>query len=301
VSLRETAMVPEVAAGHSRRSTAIRWSGYIALAIVFAVACWFLSQWQFARNEERARQLALVAENYDADLVPIGDVLTGLEDFDPGDEWRPVVLTGEYVVEDQLLARNRPRGGTSAFEVLTPLRLEDGRILIVDRGWVPPGEGTVPDEIPAPPSGEVTVTARLRPGEALPSRSAPEGQVPTIHLPSVAEVSGAGTITSAYGLMVSEDPAPATRPNALDAPTEDPGPHLSYAIQWILFAIMGFVFIGYIIRTELKVRREDAEDAASEAALPDDAPRLPRRSRTPTRRRDRDMAEEDAILDSAGR
>ena len=44
----------------------------------------------------------------------------GLDDFDPGDEWLPVVLTGEYMVEDQLLARNRPRGGTSAFEVLTP-------------------------------------------------------------------------------------------------------------------------------------------------------------------------------------
>ena len=80
--------------------------------------------------------------------------------------------------------------------------------------------------------------------------------------------------------MVSEDPAPATRPNALDAPTEDPGPHLSYAIQWILFALMGFIFIGYIIRTEIKVRREDAEDAAAEAELPENAPKPPRRPRT---------------------
>jgi len=279
----------------------LRWSAYVALAMAFAVGCWFLSQWQFARNDERAGQLALVEQNYDADPVPVEDVLAGLDDFDPGDEWLPVVLTGEYVVEDQLLARNRPRGGTSAFEVLTPLRLDDGRIFIVDRGWVPPGEGTVPDEIPAPPAGEVTVIARLRPGEGLPRRGAPDGQVPTIHLPSVAEVSGPTTITSAYGLMVSEDPAAATRPTALDSPTEDPGPHLSYAIQWILFAIMGFIFIGYIIRTEVRLRREDAEDAAAEAERPDDAPKPPRRPKNPPRRRDRDMAEEDAILDSAGR
>ncbi|MGC5169764.1 SURF1 family protein [Microbacterium sp. DT81.1] len=299
--MREAEVAQAPRRSDTRRSAALRWSGYVALALAFAVGCWFLSQWQFARNEQRAAQLDLVAENYDADPVPIGEVLTGLVDFDSGDEWLPVLLTGEYVVEDQLLARNRPRGGTSAFEVLTPLRLDDGRIFIVDRGWVPPGEGTVPDEIPAPPTGEVTVIARLRPGEALPSRSAPEGQVPTIHLASIAEVSGASTITSAYGLMISEDPAPATRPNALDAPTEDPGPHLSYAIQWILFALMGFIFIGYIIRTEIKVRREDAEDAAAEAELPEDAPKPPRRPRTPTRRRDRDMSEEDAILDSAGR
>jgi hypothetical protein len=36
-------------------------------------------------------------------------------------------------------------------------------------------------------------------------------------------------VTSAYGLMVSEDPAPAAAPNPLESPSDDPGPHLSYA------------------------------------------------------------------------
>lgn len=277
-----------------RRSVALRWAAYVALAGVFAVACFFLSQWQFDRNHQRTAELALVEQNYDAEPVPVAELISGTTDFDADDEWRPVVLRGVYLSEDQILARNRPRGGTSAFEVLVPLRLEDGRVFIVDRGWVPPGQGTVPDEVPAAPSGEVTVTVRLREGEALPSsgRTAPEGQVPTIHLPSVAEASGPTTIVSAYGLMISENPAPPTRPRALDSPTEDPGPHLSYAIQWILFAVMGFIFIGYIIRTEVKYRRED-EEAAAEGRVP----RAPSRPR----KRDRDMSEEDAILDAAGR
>ena len=93
---------------------------------------------------------------------------------------------------------------------------------------------------------------------------------------------------SAYGLMMSEDPAPATQPQRLEAPSEDPGPHLSYAIQWILFAIMGFVFIGYVIRTERRHRREDSEDTS------DAAPE-------PARRRDRDAVDEDALLDAAER
>ncbi|MFB8147018.1 SURF1 family protein [Microbacterium sp. NPDC056003] len=276
-----------------------RWAIYISLAVVFAIACAFLSNWQFTRNEERSAQLALVEANYDATPVPLDELIPAGGALDPGDQWHPVRLVGQYVVDDELLVRNRPHGGTSAFEVLVPFRLIDGRVLLIDRGWVPPGDDQPdPDAVPAAPSGEVTVIARLKPGEPLPSsgRSAPEGQVPTIHLPLVADAVsadvGRALELSAYGVMVSEDPAPAGRPQALASPSEDPGPHLSYAIQWILFAVMGFVFIGYVIRTERRHRREDAQDEpASDAAPP----------RPASRRRDRDAEDEDALLDAAGR
>jgi cytochrome oxidase assembly protein ShyY1 len=289
-----------------------RWAIYIAPAVVFAIACAFLSNWQFSRNEERSHQLALVAQNYDADPVPLAQAIPAGGELDPQDEWRPVTLTGEYLVDDLLLARNRPHGGTAAFEVLVPFRLDDGRVLLVDRGWVPPGDDQPePDTEPAPPSGEATVVVRLRPGEALPQsgRSAPEGQVPTINLGLVADTispdAGEALERSAYGVMVTEDPAPATRPTALEAPSDDPGPHLSYAIQWIMFAIMGFIFIGYVIRTERKHRREDAEDAKDAEAAPsghegpvDAAPAAAPASR---RRRDRDADDEDALIDAASR
>jgi cytochrome oxidase assembly protein ShyY1 len=297
----------------SRRSVSMqhlpragRWAIYIALAVVFAIACAFLSNWQFTRNEQRSAQLALVAQNYDAEAVPLVDVIPLEGGLDPQDEWRPVILTGTYLADDELLARNRPHGGTSAFEVLVPFQLDDGRVLLVDRGWVPPGnDQPVPDAVPAPPEGETTVVVRLRPGEPLPSsgRSAPDGQVPTINLGLVGDeispAAGAALEQSAYGVMVSEDPEPATSPSALEAPSEDPGPHLSYAIQWILFAVMGFTFIGYVIRTERRHRREDAEDAASDSEEATDAATpAPPASR---RRRDRDAEDEDALLDAAGR
>ncbi|OCG73114.1 SURF1 family protein [Microbacterium sediminis] len=271
----------------------MRWTVYGLVAALFAVACAFLSHWQFSRNEERSAMIALVEANYDADPVPIEDVIAGTDDFDAGDEWRPVILRGEYLHDEQLLVRNRPQGGTAAFEVLVPLRLADGRIVVVDRGWVPPGDESVPEAVPEAPRGEVTVIARLRPGEALPSsgRSAPEGQLPTLHLPSVAEFTGDETIVSAYGIMVSEEPAPAERPGELTPPTEDPGPHLSYAIQWILFAVMGFVFIGYIIRTEIAAAREQDDPDDEDDELPAPRPKRPAR-------RDRDADEEDALLDA---
>jgi len=288
----------------SRRSSApaaVRWTSYIAVAIVFAVACGFLSNWQFTRNADRAEQLALVAQNYDAEPVALETIIAPGTALGAADEWRPVTLEGEYLADQQLLVRNRPHGGTAAFEVLVPFRLADGRVLLIDRGWVRPGEDQpLPDEIPAPPEGDVTVVARLRPAEQLPAsgRSAPGGQVPSINPELVAETlapdAGDELELTAYGVMVSEDPAPATRPASFAAPSEDPGPYLSYAIQWILFAIMGFVFIGYVIRTERRHRREDAEDRARGV---EPAPR----DRTPARRADRDMEDEDSILDAANR
>jgi len=259
----------------------------VAVAIVFAIVCAFLSNWQFARNDGKETQIRLVEANYDAAPVPLGDLLARGATLAEEDQWRPVELRGAYEPEKQLLVRNRPHGGTSAFEVLVPFRTDDGRVFIVNRGWVAPGEGQTPDSVPAAPAGDVTAIVRLRPGEPLPpsGRGAPEGQVPSINLPSVAEKIGEGEVdTGAYGELVREEPEPAARPHAFDAPSEDPGPHLSYAIQWILFAVMGFVFIGYIIRTEIVKHREEA------------AGRPPR---GPRRRRDRDMADEDALLDAA--
>lgn len=277
---------------------AVRWTVYVAVAIVFAIACAFLSNWQFSRNAQRSEQLALVAANYDADPVPLAEVIPSGGSLDPGDEWTPVTLTGTYLADQQLLARNRAHGGTAAYEVLVPFRLDDGRVMLVDRGWVAPGEEqNSPDHVPAPPEGEATVVVRLRPGEPLPAsgRTAPEGQVPTIHLPTVAGLldpaDGDALEQSAYGVMVSEDPAPSTRPQALEAPSDDPGPHLSYAVQWILFALMGFVFIGYVIRTERAHRREDAEAARTGQPAPAHA----------KKRRDADADAEDALIDTAGR
>ncbi len=303
-------------ASRAAAPAAVRWTAYLGVAVVFAIACGFLSHWQFSRNADRAEQLALIAANYHATPVPLDDLIPEGDALRPADEWRQARLVGTYLADRQLLARNRPQNGTVAYEVLVPLRLADGRLFLIDRGWVATGSTSdTSAAVPAPPTGTVTVTARLRPGEPLPpsGRSAPPGQVPSINLALAAELLGADGARleqSGYGLMVSEAPAPATAPNPLASPDSDPGPFLSYAVQWILFAVMAFAFIWYVIRTERRHRREEAEEAAAVAALavtdPDaarlrsaeGAARLARRTMFPARR-DRDGAEEDALLDAA--
>jgi cytochrome oxidase assembly protein ShyY1 len=262
-----------------------RWGGYLAVVVVFAIACGLLSWWQWARRAEAVAEIERVAVNYDATPVPVAEALPELDAWSDDDEWLPVELTGRYLPDQQLLVRNRPYNGSSGFEVLVPFELVDGRIFVVDRGWVPIGSSIeAPDAVPAPPDGELTVVARLKPGEpTLLGRTAPAGQLATIHLPSVAELVGDDTYIGAYGLLASEDPAPAERPAPAIRPEADEGPHLSYALQWIAFGILAFIALIWAFRRERRIAALPAEEQAA--------------AREP-RRRSADADYEDAAVDA---
>lgn len=262
-----------------------RWGGYVAFVVVFAIGCGLLSWWQFARRDEAVTEIERVEANYDAPVAPLADLLPDAAGADEDLEWRPVLLRGEYLADEQLLVRNRPRLGAPGFEVLVPFRLDDGRVFLVDRGWLPIGESAeAPDVVPIPPSGRVEVIARLQLGEPeIPGRGAPEGQLATIHLPTVAELVPGEIATGMYGLLASEDPAPATRPEPALTPDADEGPHLSYALQWILFALVAVAGLVWAYRREKRIAALPVEEqAAARAARP----------------RSRDAEEEDAILDA---
>lgn len=246
-----------------------RWLTYIACAIVFAIACVLLANWQLARSKQAAAANAIVAHNFNGVASPLGQALPSLVSFANGQEWQRVTATGRYLPEQQLLVRNRTIGSGGGYEVLTPLRLADGSLFIVDRGFVPmDAAGHGPAHIAPAPSGEVTVTARLKPSEpGLPGQSAAGRQIPTIQLSLVARMIGGGHVyTGAYGLLQSQSPQPdaSLTPVVTSPPTQDEGLHWSYMIQWIIFAIIGFFGLGYAIRQEYKHRYDDPEQVARE-------------------------------------
>jgi cytochrome oxidase assembly protein ShyY1 len=271
-----------------------RWFGYLAFAIVFAIACGCLSAWQLARSKEAAAANALISENFDSHPVPLTEELTRLDAFSPKQEWKRVTVTGTYERDHELLVRNRPFNGGPGFEVLTPLRTASGALFIVDRGWVQPGNSEdSPDTVPAAPSGTVTVIARLKPSEpGIPGRSAAGNQVGTIQLSVVKQkLGGADVYTGAYGLLDSQKPSPASAPTptVTDPPVQDEGLHWSYMIQWIIFALIGFFGLGYALRTEYRKRNEDDPEEKVRAAE--------RQRKRALRRTDADV--EDDLLDAA--
>jgi cytochrome oxidase assembly protein ShyY1 len=269
-----------------------RWIGYLSLAVVFAIVCCMLGAWQFQRRAEARAEIDVVESNYDREAAPVDEVLASLDSYDETQKWTPVLLEGRYLIDDQLLVRNRPRGGQPGFEVLTPFQLRDGGVFIVDRGWVPVGSRQdAPDVVPQAPEGEVTVIARLKAGEpAIPGREAPAGsnQVPTIELGLIADRLGLPVYTGAYGLLASEDPSPASAPATTIKPEPDEGPHLSYALQWYVFAIIGFVGLGWALREEYRAVNSDD---------PQERERAAERARRKAARRPSDADEEDALLD----
>jgi cytochrome oxidase assembly protein ShyY1 len=264
------------------------------LAIVFAIVCVLLCAWQLSRRNDALAELDRIDTNYSSEPVPVEDALPTTDSFDIDQKWTPVTLTGTYLRDEEVLVRNRPNNGSPGFEVLTPLRLANGDVFIVDRGWVPTGiEQDSPDEVPEAPAGEVTVEARLKPGEpTLPGRSAPDGQIATVQLDDLAEMLDQPTYTGAYGLMVSETPAPDTRPVAATKPARDEGPHLSYAFQWLVFALFGFAGLGYGLRQEYRRVNEDDPEEQVRA----EARRVKDRARART-----DAEIEDALLEDANR
>jgi len=271
-----------------------RWFGYLALVVVFAIACLFLSMWQLARREEARVAIERVEINWDAGPVAIDEVLPRLDEFDPADTWQSVAVTGHYLVGEQLLVRGRPYEGSPGFEVLVPFQLDDGSVLVVDRGWVPVGNRQdAPDAVPAPPAGEISIVARLKPGEpTIAGRSAPEGQVATINLPAIADLLDAPAYTAAYGLLDSEQPAAAERPAAYPRPAADEGPHLSYAFQWVVFGLLAFIGLFWAVRREYRLRNEDDPAEQRRAS----ARRAKAAAKGPT-----DAEIEDHILDAARR
>ncbi|MBN8504813.1 MAG: SURF1 family protein [Burkholderiales bacterium] len=78
------------------------------------------------------------------------------------EEHRHAVLRGEWQPEQQLWLGNRPHDRQSGFILVTPLRLQDGRWLWVQRGWHPRSQASFdPPPWPPTPAGQVSVRGRL--------------------------------------------------------------------------------------------------------------------------------------------
>jgi cytochrome oxidase assembly protein ShyY1 len=249
-------------------------AGLLAIAVVFAIACVFLGRWQYHRFQAKYAADHLIGNNYRAQPVDVAALLPSPASPLPGkDRYRAVRLSGRYDAAAQVVVRNRPFGGAYGYEVLVPFQpAGGGPDLLVDRGWVESGQtGAAPGAIPAPPSGAVTVTAHLLPGEAHKTATLPAGQFASIDLAQIRAETGT-PLLDAYGVLSRESPTPPTAPALLPKPDDGGywGVNLSYAFQWGLFAVGALAFPFIFLRRRRRLAAEDAAaDAAAETALLD--------------------------------
>jgi cytochrome oxidase assembly protein ShyY1 len=232
--------------------TSRRWLAALAVALAFAVAAFFLGQWQWHRYQAKAARADRIHAHYDASPRPLEAVL-GPSPMPIQEEWTRVTVHGRYAAQHSLLVRNRPYQGTYGYEVVVPFVDDAGSTVLVDRGWVRNAATaeTLPDVVPAP-GGEVTVTGWLRPSEPSLNRDLPPGQLASVSLADASRQLGT-SLLGGYVVLEAErlpDGTAPPRPTPLEPPDTDLGPHQAYAFQWWAAMVAGFVLVWFGARRE---------------------------------------------------
>ncbi len=225
------------------------------LTIALGVLFFRLGQWQWDRGVHRQAEWDAFARGADAPLPLGAQNLGSLARF------QRISVAGSWDAEHQFLIDNRSHGGLPGYEVLTPLQLADGRILLVDRGWVPfTGSRARLPVIRIDQPAPVSLTGRLDNlpagglafGHAAPSADALWPKVTSF--PTLAELSAAlGRKVQPWMLLL--DPlSPDGYVRDWQPPGLSPLRHWSYAIQWWGFAVTLAVIWGI-----MSARRQEPE------------------------------------------
>lgn len=267
-----------------------QWLALIVVVIAFAYLCFtVLAPWQLGKNTKTSRENNQISNSLTADPVPVTTVLPHQDSAAPDEQWRRVTATGHYLPDAQVLARLRVVEGEPAYEVLTPFAVDGGPVVLVNRGYVRPVQGTAAPPIEAPPTTPVSITARLRDSEAQiagkePFRADGAEQVYSISTTQISTLTGVPLAGSYLQLVDGQPGALSTIP----LPHLDAGPFLSYGIQWIAFGIVAPIGLGYFVFAEIKQRRRER---VVMSPAPADAQRTPAKP----------MSTEEKLADRYGR
>ena len=237
------------------------WLALVALVVGFAVACYtLLAPWQFGREAQREAQEQAIATARATAPVPLAELVPAGSGVPPEAEWRRVVVTGTYLPEAEAVVRLRVLDGEPAVEVLTPMRLPDGRVVAVDRGYVKVPAGQATPAPPPPPPGPVTVVAHLRTDRTDPAGRPPVlgAGPPQLYATDSRALAGTAGLPVAPGVLqlVADQPgvlAPVEVVPAVGGAA--PFTNFSYALQWLTFGLIALVALGYLIRLEVLQRR----------------------------------------------
>jgi len=245
-----------------------RYLGLFGLMVVVAIVCGLAGTWQIARFEQkRTANHHLRADDRDvaADISSVLGPAASPTSDGHAQKFRSVTATGSYLPAGQTLLRGQTINNDVGYLVLTPLRTEQG-VLLIARGFLrPTGPADSSPQVPAAPTGPVTVTARLQPADRKPDRF---GQLPGQQVDSVNPAAQASRIHSpvwpAYAELLTGQPGtgglqviPGPDLSNPAGGAEEPQ-HAAYVVQWYLFGLFALAAPFILAAAE---RRRDAEEA----------------------------------------
>ena len=221
------------------------WSIFKSLvALALILLCVWASQWQYQRGVDRHARNTIIEERIAREAIELSSIDSNLAN----NEWQSINTTGIFDESRQILLRNRYSEGKYGYEVLTLFTTSTGQSFWVDRGWVQAGAtATTPPKVSSVPQGEVSITGRFRLDSSLPRGSF--FALPGSGEDLVSELNAQSQLdTESFYLDLLSGSEPSLTPDSpAQLPSLSDGPHMAYALQWLIFG--GLVIYGrFLIR-----------------------------------------------------
>ena len=214
-----------------------------------------LAFWQISRYHEKVNFNATVKQRIGDPIVSVekllGAINNGAETPETV-EWRTVLVVGEYIDAETVEAVNRAQGGYSGKDPLTPIRLADNQLLLINRGFIP-----LAKEIGPAPSGQVQIIGRVRAPEVrrrFRISDPTQGELAEVSNIDLERLNKQmpSELAPIFVEVLESKPADSPGLSQIAAPALSTGSHLSYTFQWFTFSI--FVLAGWIIVIRRKIK-----------------------------------------------
>jgi cytochrome oxidase assembly protein ShyY1 len=226
-----------------------RWIAFTLTVAALMVLMVFAAIWQWHRYEFKRDRRDQVNSLQAKPPTPLGTTAPA--------EWTIVTVTGTYNSGEQVLIKDRSQDGVPGFHVVAPLVGSDGRAVLINRGFI---GVTARNQVPAPPTGTIIVTGRVRTSQKrgfLGPRDPAGGTLSAlarVDVPRIAKQTAEPLYPGYVELIVQQPAVTKADPAPIPPPDLDLGPHLSYMGQWIIFTILAAV--GWLIVVRRSARKQ---------------------------------------------
>ena len=223
------------------------WPTLISLPIL--VLSLGLGIWQMERREWKRDILDRLATNQAAAPLTLDELLRG----DPlRHEYGRVKVAGSFLHDKEFHLAARSLKNKVGLQVVTPLRTDDGRIVLFARGWIPSEKKEPPKRAEGQVVGRIELTGIVRRSQVR-RQYAPEN-VPDknvwfhVDVPLMRQLAGAPPDARLDSFFLDADAAPNPGGVPIGGQTrlDIPNDHLQYAITWFLLALaLAGVYLAY--------------------------------------------------------
>lgn len=208
-----------------------------------------LGAWQLQRLQWKTELLATIQQQMAAPPLDLAAIDLGrLDEL----AWRRVTLTGAFDHDKEMILLARTRNKQAGAHVITPFRADDGRWLLVNRGWVPRAYEDPARRAQGQIAGTVSLDGVTRvppqPGGFTPDNV--PGQWYWIDIPAMAAAAGVALLP--FIVEAGSNQNPGGLPIGGQTRVDIPNDHLGYAFTWFSLAAILIVIAALFYRRETR-------------------------------------------------